>query len=456
MPDGSVRTYRVFSGAPAYLAEIDTFSGEVLRMITLHVPNPESPETPADNGAQGAWGVSVDRHGTVFASTYGFGHVYRLPWGAAEIEDLGRPAPYTSFTWEGDVDDDGNFYFGTTEGFAPPPLPGGRLFGWNAETRTFHDYGDFGDTFQYVRSVEYADGKIYAGLGQSTGLWQVGRAAEQLGLSTTRVSQTIRGLERRVGAPLFERTSRVVRLTPLGERLRADLLPLHQQLDRVWREIREAAGAGAVLTVGLSASVPDAVRSGIERVMEAERGDRLAFVPVNPLDVFLWDEQVEIGLDAVVGWLPPGAGRRVTRFLSAGPVIRRSPPALVVGVRHPFAGRESVHVEDLAETGVLVAHSIEALVQPWVPATTPAGRPIRLVRRDVRYLERLPAELAGGDVAHLTMLEFARSLPANGTVVVPLIGRAPFECRLIWPTSRETAAIRTLAGRTARVAADGC
>ena len=173
MPDGSVRTYRVFSGAPAYLAEIDTFSAKVLRMITLHVPNPDSPEVPADKGAQGAWGVSVDKHGTVFASTYGFGHVYRLPWGATEIEDLGRPTKYASFTWEGDVDDKGNFYIGTTEGFAPPPLPGGRLISWNADTRTYRDYGDFGEKFGYVRSVEYAEGKIYAGLGQSAGLWQV-------------------------------------------------------------------------------------------------------------------------------------------------------------------------------------------------------------------------------------------------------------------------------------------
>lgn len=173
MPDGSVRTYRVFSGAPAYLAEIDTFSAKVLRMIPLYVPNPASTEVPKDTGAEGAWGVSVDRHGTVFASTYGFGHVYRLPWQATEIEDLGRPTPNTSFTWEGDVDDDGSFYFGTYEGFAPPMQPGGRLFSWNPKTRSYRDYGDFGAAFQYVRSVEYADGKIYAGLGQNTQLWQV-------------------------------------------------------------------------------------------------------------------------------------------------------------------------------------------------------------------------------------------------------------------------------------------
>jgi putative pyrroloquinoline-quinone binding quinoprotein len=173
MPDGSVRTYLAVSGKPAYLAEVDTFAGTVLRMIPLYVPNPDSPEQPPDAGAQGAWGVSIDRAGTVFVSSYGFGHVYRLPWGATEIEDLGRPSPRTSFTWEGDADEHGTFYFGTSEYFGQAPLPGGKLFSWNPKTRTYHDYGDWGATYGYVRSVEYAAGKLYAGLGPTAALWQV-------------------------------------------------------------------------------------------------------------------------------------------------------------------------------------------------------------------------------------------------------------------------------------------
>ncbi|CAG7623512.1 outer membrane protein assembly factor BamB family protein [Actinacidiphila bryophytorum] len=172
MPDGSVRTYLAVSGKPAYLAEVDTFSGKVLRMIPLYVPG-SSAEDPPDTGAQGAWGVSVDKRGTVFVSTYGFGHVYRLPWKAAAVEDLGRPSPRTSFTWEGDTDNQGVFYFGTSQFFGPAPLPGGRLFSWDPATRKYRDYGDFGAAYGYVRSVEYADGKIYAGLGPSTALWQV-------------------------------------------------------------------------------------------------------------------------------------------------------------------------------------------------------------------------------------------------------------------------------------------
>ncbi|MET8301151.1 LysR family transcriptional regulator [Micromonospora sp. NPDC005211] len=46
-----------------------------------------------------------------------------------------------------------------------------------------------------------------------------GRTGERLRVSTGRVSHVVRKLERRIGAPLFERTSRVVRLTPIGVRL---------------------------------------------------------------------------------------------------------------------------------------------------------------------------------------------------------------------------------------------
>jgi DNA-binding transcriptional LysR family regulator len=50
-----------------------------------------------------------------------------------------------------------------------------------------------------------------------------GRAAERLRISPSRVSQLVRGLETRVGAPLFERTTRRVELTPIGAHLYADL-----------------------------------------------------------------------------------------------------------------------------------------------------------------------------------------------------------------------------------------
>ena len=78
-----------------------------------------------------------------------------------------------------------------------------------------------------------------------------GRAAERLHVSTARVSQTIKKLEQRIGAPLFERTSRRVEMTALGRGLDDELRPAHQQIqDAVERATAAARGVHGTLRVG--------------------------------------------------------------------------------------------------------------------------------------------------------------------------------------------------------------
>ncbi len=54
--------------------------------------------------------------------------------------------------------------------------------------------------------------------------------ADRLGLTPSRVSQLIRKLETRIGAPLFDRTSRRVQLTPVGSQLCQELRPAYDQI----------------------------------------------------------------------------------------------------------------------------------------------------------------------------------------------------------------------------------
>ncbi len=68
------------------------------------------------------------------------------------------------------------------------------------------------------------------------------RTADRLHLSQARVSQTVRALERRLGNRLFERTSRRVRLTLLGEQFRDDLRPGYEQILRAFESARGNAG----------------------------------------------------------------------------------------------------------------------------------------------------------------------------------------------------------------------
>jgi DNA-binding transcriptional LysR family regulator len=86
------------------------------------------------------------------------------------------------------------------------------------------------------------------------------RAAARLHVTPARVTQTIKLMERRFGAALFERTSRRVALTPIGQRLYDDLRPAHDQLlagiERAMLAGREVHGTLRVGFVGAAAGQP--------------------------------------------------------------------------------------------------------------------------------------------------------------------------------------------------------
>jgi DNA-binding transcriptional LysR family regulator len=82
------------------------------------------------------------------------------------------------------------------------------------------------------------------------------KAAAQLGMAQPPLSQQIRGLERMLGYPLFDRTTRGVRLTKVGQFFRERALNTVAKM-RADVEIARRLGSGqeGVLTVGFSGSV---------------------------------------------------------------------------------------------------------------------------------------------------------------------------------------------------------
>lgn len=68
-----------------------------------------------------------------------------------------------------------------------------------------------------------------------------GHTADRLHLTQPQVSRAVAALERHIGAPLFERTSRRVRLTPLGRRLRTEAEPAYRLLQDALRDARAEA-----------------------------------------------------------------------------------------------------------------------------------------------------------------------------------------------------------------------
>lgn len=199
-----------------------------------------------------------------------------------------------------------------------------------------------------------------------------GRAGRRLYVSQSRVSQLLRSLEGRIGAPLFERTSRRVRLTPLGERFLADLRPAHESLRRAVDDARAAArGVGGALRVGFQGSVEDHLVDALTLFRERHPECAVDLVEIPLSDPFGGLRRGEV--DMAVLLLPVREPDLVV-----GPVFSRHPYCLAVAAGHPFAARESVGAEDLAECGLIGiggdAPGYWRTAQ--APDRTPAGRPI--------------------------------------------------------------------------------
>jgi DNA-binding transcriptional LysR family regulator len=164
-----------------------------------------------------------------------------------------------------------------------------------------------------------------------------GRAAERLHVSTARVSQTIKKLERRIGAPLFERTSRHVELTPIGRRLGDRLRPAYQQIQEALDEATAAGrGVRGTLRVGF---VGAAAGQFVLEVAEAFRAEHPGY------EIQFREKQFGAGLgplrggefDMLLATVPVFGPREAD--LIAGNVLFEEDRLLAVSAQHPFAHR---------------------------------------------------------------------------------------------------------------------
>ncbi|MEC3952629.1 LysR family transcriptional regulator [Nocardia sp. CDC153] len=175
-----------------------------------------------------------------------------------------------------------------------------------------------------------------------------GRTAERLHVTTGRISQTIQKLERNIGAPLFERTSRKVQLTPLGTRLYGRLRPAYDGIVAGLAEARAfARGACGALRVGFVSSATGqlAIRAAV-LFEERYPGWEVEPKEVTPTDCLkvLRDRDIDILLVS----LPHEEPDMVT-----GPVLFAESRVLAVAAAHPYAGRASVTMDDLAGIDLL-------------------------------------------------------------------------------------------------------
>jgi DNA-binding transcriptional LysR family regulator len=266
-----------------------------------------------------------------------------------------------------------------------------------------------------------------------------GRAAERLRVSPSRVSQIIRRLETRVGAPLFERTTRRVTLTPIGAHLYADLARVYGDLHSSMRRAQSAArGLTGSVTVGYLTHCQDA---GFTKLV-AEFQDRFPGCAVGTMDVTGTDYHGALRNGSVDVLLGRFGTEPAPSDIVQGPVISREDWVLGVGRGHVLATRDVISVEELADYAIFgIPDSLTGeLFNPLYPACTPKGSPIprRGIARTFAEVLALVARLEN-------VFPAGASFPANyghpEVVFVPLHGWPPATRTLLWRVHGNTALV---------------
>jgi streptogramin lyase len=140
--DGENYIFAVANGNPAKLNVIEPETGKRVRSIPLP-------------GASVGWGVTIDPFGNVYIG--GSDKLYCYSYKTDELVNLGRPISSETALWRIASDNKGRIFGGT--------YPNGKVFMYDPETKQFRDYGTVVTGQQYVRSLDVAYGKIYAGIG---------------------------------------------------------------------------------------------------------------------------------------------------------------------------------------------------------------------------------------------------------------------------------------------------
>ena len=271
-----------------------------------------------------------------------------------------------------------------------------------------------------------------------------GRTAERLHVSPARVSQAIRKQERAIGAPLFERTSRHARLSPVGELLLDRLGPAYRAIqDAVAEASALAAGSTGTLRLGVMGAQMHELAPTLTRFRSEHPSAQIQFKEVFFSDPFSALRAGEV--DVITTWLPVEEPD-----LAVGAVLREEPLNLVLSATHPLAEQESVTLEVL---GDLVVPALDGpLPRTWeaavLPFRTPAGRPVRRGPAAATFNEIL-ALVAAGDIACTVPDEGRRYNQQAGIAYVTVADAPPVRWALVWPSDR----VHPLATALARIAA---
>ncbi|MFC0503343.1 LysR family transcriptional regulator [Micromonospora costi] len=263
-----------------------------------------------------------------------------------------------------------------------------------------------------------------------------GRTAELLHVSTGRVSHVVKRLERRIGAPLFTRTSRVVRLTPIGRQLADDLRPLVAGIDAA---VARAVDAGRGITGTLRVAFLGEWTAPVLLKAVALFAERHPECEVEVREVQLFNSRPSLldgSVDVLIASFPFDG-------MANGPVLLTEQRVLAVPTGHPLAEAASVSLEVLAEHPVVQYPDVTSagFKRDRTPDRTPSGRPVPKGPAGNTFSEMLSLVALGRGV--LPVGEHTRRYyPRPDVAYVPIHDAPPIARGPVWLESNTTARVR--------------
>jgi DNA-binding transcriptional LysR family regulator len=184
-----------------------------------------------------------------------------------------------------------------------------------------------------LRQLEVFDAVVRTG--------SVVRAAAEIGLSQSAASLSLRELERGLGAPLFQRDGKKLRINEHGARLRERANSLLRQIGEIEALVDSGAMQGT-LRVGASATISDYILPPLcARFLSAHPGVQIELSIDTPTGVMDALEHMSIDL----GFIESACHRHA---LSVEPWIKDS-LCIFCAPGHRLASRQTIAVRELAD-----------------------------------------------------------------------------------------------------------
>ena len=293
-------------------------------------------------------------------------------------------------------------------------------------------------------TIELREIRVFLALAEEL---HFGRAAERLGLTQSRVSQSLRELELKLGERLVHRTSRRVSLTAAGERFLAEVAPAHQRL----MAVLEGASHTATLRIGLLTSITAGPRL-IELIGAFEARHPGCSVEVKELALSDRFEPLRRGeVDVMAGWLPADEPDLVV-----GPTLAHEAWMLAVAADHPLSERAEVTTDDIADYEVSDVRGMvpAELLGVIVPEHAASGRPMKRRRLKHHDWSELTTMIARGKLVHPTTASIAEQFTQPDIRCVPIADMPAWPSALVWRRGDRSPWLRAFAGVAEEVLGD--